>query len=198
MANKPQTASQDAPASRSTAKTTTGKDKKPDYKALMGTLLAIILVVVVLVLGSAYFTSKAKAKPVATVAPTTQVAAAAPAVKSPLEIQVEQLQQQLQAMTASKTAAEANQLPDGVSVTLMEERGLKKSPWKFMGWDKQGDLAFPLIANDQGRPTPIKSTTPPPAGSLPKGPAGEWVLADWTVQLPNGSTLNLNGWAKRL
>jgi hypothetical protein len=90
-----------------------------------------------------------------------------------------------------------NQLPDGVRVTHMANRSLKNAPWRFMGWEIQGGYVFPLIANDSGKPTPIRSAVPPPDGSLPSVPEGEWVLADWQVNLPDGTQLALNGWAKR-
>jgi len=115
-----------------------------------------------------------------------------------MELENQRLRQQVEMANSGRKAAEENQLPDGVKVTHMESRSLKKAPWKFLAWDRQGQYVFPLIANDNGGPTPIRSAQPPPNGSLPQVPKGTWELADWELKLPDGTTLALNGWAKRL
>jgi hypothetical protein len=114
-----------------------------------------------------------------------------------VEEENKQLHQQLEAANSSRKISEENQLPDGVKVRKTEEVTLKKSPWKFIKWDKQGHYLFPLIVNPSGNPAPISSAEPPPEGSLPQTPKGQWELADWEVKLPNGTVLALNGWAKR-
>ena len=122
----------------------------------ISTIVAMVLGAILLVLVGTYayqrFNKTAKPEAPIVGIEDGKVFVPPPRTKTAAELEIENqmLRQQMEMANSGRKAAEENQLPDGVKVTHMESRSLKKVPWKFLKWDRQGNYVFPLIANDNG------------------------------------------------